>query len=302
MPDVEPLAAVITVTHNSLRVMGDWLEAIAATGVRDRLELCVVDSGSRPEERGELIRRFEKQVDALLLRPNLGFGRGCNEGVAATRASVLIFVNPDTRLVTLPSALGGPWPDRTVFGPMNRINSGIIPMGFRHAPSAALQAVDMVLGRFSPVEDLTAGSPKWVSGGSFAITRADFERAGGFPSYLFLYFEDADLCLAHRRDGGRIAIDPHWIIEHEGGVATPELRDTMDTVARQSGRAYVRRHEGPVRAAMLYVLLAFVYVPRRVLGVLWRRARGRPTQRPAFGLALDLLVPSRVRRRLGAEP
>ena len=62
-----PLAAVITVSYNSSSSMPSWLEAIEATGCRDRLELCVVDSGSETAERERLERDVRPHVDHLLL-------------------------------------------------------------------------------------------------------------------------------------------------------------------------------------------------------------------------------------------
>jgi glycosyltransferase involved in cell wall biosynthesis len=106
--------------------------------------------------------------------------------------------------------------------------------------------MDMILGRLSPpVYVRVAEGAAWVSGSALAISRADFTRAGRFPEDIFLYFEDLDLCLAHRRRGGRIVVDADWAVEHPGGAGTPEVGDSMDAVARLSGRRFVSHHQGP---------------------------------------------------------
>ena len=89
-----------------------------------------------------------------------------------------------------------------------------------------------------------------------------------------------------------------WSIRAAPG--TPEVGDSMDAVARLSGRRFVRHHQGPLRAALLYFVLVVFYVPRRAAGILVRRARGADVPRPAARLVLDLLRPMRVIRRLGA--
>src|SRR5437868_6452043 len=142
-----PRAAVITVTYNSSRQMASWLEAIRQLGVRDELELCVVDSGSELAERRALRRDVAPHVDQLLLEPNRGFGRSCNVGVAATTAPVLIFANPDTRMRNLPTALNGTWPDGLAVGGINHSSDPPMPNAFRHVPTAGWQAMDMLLGR-----------------------------------------------------------------------------------------------------------------------------------------------------------
>jgi GT2 family glycosyltransferase len=298
-----PLAAVITVSYNSSSRLPSWLEAIEATGCRDRLELCVVDSGSETAERERLERDVRPHVDHLLLEPNRGFGRNSNRGVAATTAPVLIFANPDTRLDTLPTALFGDWPPGLLVGAMNHTLDPPGAQGCRRVPTAGWQALDMTLGRFSPpVYERDAVAPTWISGSSLAVSRDDFMRAGGFPEDLFLFFEDLELCLAHRRRGGRVAIDSQWAIRHPAEHGPLEARDSLDAIARQSGRWFARRHQGPLRAALLYFVLAAFYAPRRCAGVLLRRAGGRPAPTSALGLGLDLLFPSRVRRRLRAQP
>jgi N-acetylglucosaminyl-diphospho-decaprenol L-rhamnosyltransferase len=301
MPESGLLAAVITVTYNSSAQMLPCIEAIEELGVRDRLEVCVVDSGSDLAERRTLRANIAPRVDHLLLEPNRGFGRSCNAGVAATTAPVLIFANPDTRLLTLPSGLSGPWPEGAAVGAVNHSSEPPMPNAFRHVPTAGWQAMDMILGRLSPpVYVRAAEGAAWLSGSALAISRTDFLRAEGFPDDIFLYFEDLDLCLAHRRRGGRIVVDRDWAVEHPGGAGTPEAGDSMDAVARLSGRRFVRHHQGPARAALLYFVLVAFYVPRRATGILLRRARGGDASISVARLVLDLLRPSRVMRRLGA--
>src|SRR3954465_1105461 len=196
------LAAVITVTYNSSAQMASWMGAIEKLGVRDRLELCVVDSGSDLAARRALRTDVAPHVDHLLLEPNRGFGRSCNVGVAATSAPVLIFANPDTRMLNLPTALSGTWPEGLAVGGINHSSDPPTPNAFRHVPTAGWQAMDMLLGRLSPpVYERAAQGAEWISGSALAISREDFLRVGGFSDEIFLYFEDLDFCLSHRRRG-----------------------------------------------------------------------------------------------------
>ncbi len=296
-PHSPPIAAIVAVSHDSGDEIAGWLEAIERTGRRDRLELCLVDSGSAPEERERLQREFGSRVDHLLLEPNRGFGASCNRGAAATSAPVLIFTNPDTQLGTLPAGLEDGWPAGRLAGAMNHSLTPPAAHGARGMPTARRQALDLALGRFAPpvfVRDAVA--PTWVSGSALAISREDFERDGRFPEDLFLYYEDLELCLAHADRGGQVVIDPEWAILHPPEAVGRPGRDSLDAIARQSGRRVAARRQGRAAAAALYVVLALLYVPRRAAGVLVRRRSAAA----AATIALDLLFPSRVRRRLGA--
>jgi hypothetical protein len=298
----ERAVAVVTVTHNSGHVIEDWLDALERVGGRERLELCVVDSGSRPEERRLLAERVAPRVDVLLERPNLGYGRCSNEGAAASRAPVLLFTNPDTRVRRLPDSawegdLGG-----RVLGAFKLVaGAPDKPLGFAHPPDARHEAQELLLGRWSRGYARSADAPAWVSGAALLVARSDFERAGGFPPDHFLYFEDADLCARHRARGGRVALDPGFVVEHGSGrssaVEDPErVASALDAVNRLSARTFAARHGRAWHRPLLYALLALAYVPRQVVARLLGR-RGR--RAGAMSHALDLLYPARALRRLG---
>jgi N-acetylglucosaminyl-diphospho-decaprenol L-rhamnosyltransferase len=289
---------VIAVTHDSSKAIERWLESLAATDLRDELELCVVDSGSSPAERAFLAERVAHRVDVLLMRPNLGYGRCSNLGAAATDADVLVFTNPDTCVRSLPSCVrhGRP-PSGVVLGAVNRSNGRVLPTGFRNMPSARWEAGRLLLGRFGRGYRPAWEDPAWVSGAALIIASDDFRRIGGFSEEIFLYFEDADLCARHRECGGTVAIDREFVIEHEPGMSSIADHD-LDGVARWSGRIFATRHGGRARAAVLYVLLAGYYVPRRVVLTLLRKLVGRGESVHITPMVLDLLRPRRVLRRL----
>jgi GT2 family glycosyltransferase len=295
-----PGAAVIVVTHNSGGVILEWLESLEGAGHRDRLELCVVDCGSSADQVEFLHERVRPRVDRLVLEGNLGFGGGCNAGAAATSAPVLMFLNPDAQLDRLPPDLLDP--ERvtgTIHGSAVRRAPGETPRpgGFSAFPSARHEAASLVLGRLSRTYRRAWTLPAWVSGGSMVVARADFEAVGGFDPSIFLFFEDADLCARHRRRGGEVVVDPRFEVTHRGGAGSGDAPDSpsLDAVARESARYFVSRWSGkPLRAALLYVVLAAFYVPRRMAIETVRR------RFPVGPMALDLLFPSRVRRRLGA--
>ena len=228
-------------------------------------------------------------------------GREDDAGAVAGELGVVgLEVAELTQLVTLPSAVGSDWPSGLLVGAMNHSLKPPDAHGARGLPTARRQALDLALGRFAPpvfVRDAVA--PTWVSGSALALTREDFIRDELFPEDLFLYYEDLELCLAHAERGGRVAIDPGWAILHPPEAVGRPGRDSLDAIARESGRRVVARRQGRVAAALLYVVLALLYVPRRAAGVLVRRLSGR-TGAAAGTVALDLLFPSRVRRRLGA--
>ncbi len=283
-PHAAPLAAVITVSYNSSSRLASWLEAIEATGCRDRLELCVVDSGSEAAERERLERDVRPHVDHLLLEPNRGFGRNSNRGVAATTAPVLIFANPDTRLDTLPTALFGDWPPGLLVGAMNHTLDPPGAQGCRRVPTAGRQALDITLGRFSPpvyVRDAVA--PTWISGSSLAVSRDDFMRAGGFPEDLFLFFEDLELCLRAAAAGVPTELHPEIVLRHAGGHSTrPAYHGEPHDLLARRRREVVGTRLGRRALALDDLAQGLTFASRAIA----HRGRGRErAQRRALGHA-----------------
>lgn len=295
-----PRVAVVTVTHNSAHVLESWAAALEASGLREHLELCIVDSGSDPDEREASRALVKGRVEAFVAVPNIGFGRATNLGVMHTTAPVLLFLNPDARIEQLPPALLNPELLAGTFVAPELIPrlAEVWTAGFARTPSAYFEALSLVLGRHAPSYGRTEDEPGYVSGGSMLLTRTDFVRLGGFSSQFFLYSEDADLCLRHRAAGGRLRVEAEWVVHHLGMESTSTLwrPDALDGLSRQSARRLALRHEGPFRALVLYLLLLLVYVPRRAL------AEGRNSPRRALSVVLDLMLPGRILRRLRAVP
>jgi N-acetylglucosaminyl-diphospho-decaprenol L-rhamnosyltransferase len=298
-----PQLAVITVTHNSGHVIERWIDALEETGRRTQMQLCIVDSGSTPAERSLLRQRAAPRVDVVCERPNLGYGRCCNVGAERTSAPALLFTNPDTLVRSLPDDL---WGEDLVAGQLlgafkHLPDGGLKPLGVSRDPTAAHEAESLVLGRFRTGIGRTAESPAWVSGAALLIRRADFDRVGGFSPELFMFFEDADLCLRHRAAGGSVAIHPAFHVEHgsrqSSTVDHPDrLASALESVNRQSARTFAARHGRRWYRGLLYALLVSVYVPRRAVAILL----GRGGQRSRIGSdVLDLLLPRRVLRRMG---
>jgi GT2 family glycosyltransferase len=63
-----PQLAVMTVTHNSSQVIEGWIDVLEETARRSRMELCVVDSGSTPDERSFLRERVAPRSEVVCER------------------------------------------------------------------------------------------------------------------------------------------------------------------------------------------------------------------------------------------
>lgn len=294
-----PGLAAIAVSHESAHVLPDWIAAFEALPERGRIELCVVDSGSSAAQRELIEAQIAGRVERFVALPNVGFGAACNAGAEATAAPNLLFVNPDARVRSLPArataegGLGGALLGGFALAPHR-------PLGFARPPGLRQEAEELVLGRWSRAYRRADTNPSWVSGAALLIGREAFERVGGFSPAFFMYFEDADLAMRHRAAGGRVELDAELTIDHGGGQssgaeAAAIFAAALEGVHRHSGRRFAVRYGRPWDGAVLYLLLALAYLPRRLL---LSALRDRDAPRSVLECLLYLLCPRRALRKL----
>ncbi len=295
-----PTLSVITVCHNSMNVLPGWLESMEASGARDQMEICVVDSGSAAAQVEHIESELADRIDVFAKRPNIGFGGASNVGAELTSAPVLFFTNPDLELLSLPvDALRGNVGERLI-GAFRKDpdRSG----GYADFPSLRDEVQKLAVGAWSRRYVREPQDPAWVTGAAMLINREAFDRIGGFSSRFFMYFEDADICARHREAGGTVEVAPDFVIRHGKGESTDEdgrhaLVAPLDSLNRLSARRFASVHGARWQGPFLYLVLAIAYVPRRALLELIRE-RHSPAQVADYTACL--LNPRRALRRLNA--
>ena len=222
--------------------------------------IVLVDNASPDGSGQQVARTLHGSRDVLLLRAldNLGFGAGCNLGIAQALATFpqlehVLLLNPDARLGpgALPAlrACAAHHPDAGIVGCRIVDGNGAVWFANGRFPR-------WTLSRFhcAPPPGATEFSAQFVTGCCMLIDAGLLRQSLRFDERFFLYGEDADLCRAVAARGRTLWITLAATIEHRGGGSQP-------------GRAVL----GELSAERLYwltrakVLLAKKHLP------LWRR-------------------------------
>src|SRR5437899_1483512 len=94
--------SVIIVTYNSASTIADCLKS-----VQDQqdvtLEILVIDNASS-DQTADIVRGLLAKPVLIENRENIGFGRACNQGFAASQGRLIYLLNPDAQLIG-PNAL-----------------------------------------------------------------------------------------------------------------------------------------------------------------------------------------------------
>jgi len=185
--------SVIIVNWNA----GPALEACLGSVGPGDAEVIVVDNASTDGSAAAARAGFPG-VRVLETGENPGFAAGANRGAAAARGDVLVFLNPDARL--LDGALAA-LVDALLLVPGAGIAGGALvdergrwqPAWARFAPIPHL-LLDTTIGRLGSRTRRRPYAVDWVYGTFMAVRRDVFRQLGGFDARYFLYGEDLDLC------------------------------------------------------------------------------------------------------------
>jgi GT2 family glycosyltransferase len=233
-------------------------DAAAAAGLE--VEWLLVDNGSDAAGR-ELLASLPLRI----LEPgrNLGYAGGVNLGVASSRADMVLLMNPD--VLVLPGCTAGLVDclraGAAAAGPRFYWDSGrrllLPPSEARGRPGELLAALAASRGghwaararqrsrRHCRRHWLAAAPlPSYsLSGSLLAVTRAAWERVGGFDEDFQLYFEETDWLQRLRRAGLPARLVPAAEAVHLFGRSAA-LEPRAAEWFESSARRFRRRHYG----------------------------------------------------------
>lgn len=208
--------AVVIVSYDSAGDLARSLPALVAQMASDD-ELVVVDN-LPGDGTAEVVRELAPDATVLSSADNSGFAGGCNAGVAASTAPLVLLLNPDS--VAQPGCLGvlretaaqqpqwGGWQALVTMDDGASINSAgnvVQMLGISWAGCCG-----------DPVSAAPAGPAEcaFLSGAAMVVRRDLWDQLGGFDPRFFMYCEDLDLSLRMRVAGYRTGVVPAARVEH----------------------------------------------------------------------------------------
>jgi N-acetylglucosaminyl-diphospho-decaprenol L-rhamnosyltransferase len=224
---------VPTIYIPTLRAGERLAQTLTALESQDLRPEVVIADNSAEGAGGALARERFPWVRAVEFGENLGFGAALNRAVREEPGDPIVFLNDDvtaerTFVSGLVDALG---PETEMVAAVllserdpGRIDSaGVIAdrtlLGFDYLNGEQVEALE------------GAADPLGPTGGAALFRRAAFEAVGGFDERMFLYYEDLDLALRIRRDGGTCRLAPaargiHAYSETMGARSGPKYEMT----------------------------------------------------------------------------
>ncbi|MEU8173287.1 glycosyltransferase family 2 protein [Microbispora hainanensis] len=301
MPGI-PRVAVVIVTYNSAKFLGDCLDSLAA-GARgvDLREVVVADNAS-----GDESVAIAERAGATVVRVgrNAGYAAAFNAGVAALdleRLDAVMVLNPDCRLrpgCLAPLAAALDAPGHGIAAPRLVGVDGHTHPSLRRAPSVRRAWAEALVGgrlagRMATLGEVITdpavyerpGTADWATGAALLMSVRTLAEVGAWDESFLLYSEETEYALRAAERGWRLWYEPAAVVEHIGGEA--KVNPMLAALLAVNKVRLFRRRRGPVASAAYYLAV--------VLGESVRALRGRRAAREAV---VWLLRPSRRIRAL----
>jgi GT2 family glycosyltransferase len=209
-------ASIVIPVHGKAELTRACLDAVLAD-LPGNCEVVVVDDAS-PDPTPQLLAGYGEAIRVVSRERNGGFAVACNEGAAAARGELLLFLNNDTepRAGWLEALRGyaTAHPEAAVLGAKLLY------------PGEVVQHAGVVFGQDGYPHHLYAGFPakhpavchprrlQAVTAACMLVRRDAFEAAGGFDTGFHNSLEDVDLCLRIGAAGGEVHYCPDAVLVH----------------------------------------------------------------------------------------
>lgn len=258
--------SVCIVNWNTRELLRNCLRSIEAKTHGLIYEVIVVDNDSA-DGSAEMITNAFPWVKLVLPKANLGFARGSNLAANSAKGDYILYLNPDTELVT--NALHGMWeylrrnPSCGVVGCRLLNSDGSIQWTCASAfpsPRNELSSL-LLLDRLFPTSRVFSSRElnywdhkdsrdvECLSGACMLVSREHVEGLGGFDESLFMYGEDLDLCCRVSHLGLRLRyLASEVIFHHEGAASKKKGRSFAPLFQRAANYYFLRKNFGRGRA------------------------------------------------------
>ena len=256
-----PSISVVVPNWNGRHHLSACLDSLLALDYpSDLVDVIVVDNGST-DGSVELVGAKYPQVRVLRNPGNTGFAHACNQGVDASTAEFVAFLNNDARvdpawLRELVAVAEGD-PAVAAVGSLVLDWEGTHLDFARSGLSPLARGLQLDHGR--PVGDAPREPHEqlFANGAAVLVRRDAFREVGGFDRRFFAFYEDVDFGWRCWVLGWRVLVAPASRVYHRHHGTSRRLRAAQVEflLTRNAVMAAVKNLEGDTLAALLPVLL-----------------------------------------------
>ncbi len=239
----EPKLSIVVVNFNAVDFLRSCIHSIHR-GIDVPYEICVVDNASKDKSL-EYLKKECPEVLVVGNTENRGFAAAINQGIAATKAPFVLWLNPDTEILegsflkTLKLMEEDPHlgilglqilnPDRSIQLSCRSFPSYETAFFNRYSLMTRLFPQNPLSRKYLKTgDDHSRISPTdWVSGACLLHKRSMIDSLGGLDERFFMYCEDVDFCKRAQSAGWKVLYDPDVKILHHIAGSSRQVPQKM---------------------------------------------------------------------------
>ncbi|XWX04867.1 glycosyltransferase family 2 protein [Aggregatilineales bacterium SYSU G02658] len=279
-----PICSIVIVSYNVAELLLACIESIHTSAATIdpslAIEIIVVDSASTDDTVAR-VSSIYPGVTMIACQENVGFTRGTNLGIHASRGELVFLLNPDTVLLgaALPDLIAfmEENPDVGIAGP-HTFNTDMTTQSTRRRFPKRLTAFfeSTWLQGYAPrrildhfyVNDVPADQTQdveWMQGSALMVRRSVFEQVGYLDEAYRMYSEELDFCKRASDAGWRIVYNADAHIIHYGGASSDQVGALKHIYFQTSKIRYHRKVHGAAFAHLLRIFLLASYLSQIAL-------------------------------------
>ena len=258
---------VAILNYNGASLLETFLPSVIKYSIG--AEIIVIDNASTDESIEVLEKKFP-EVTTILLKENLGYAGGYNEGLKSIKSDVLALVNSDIEVTEnwlLPiekafredQGLGMVQPkikdykNKDYFEYAGASGGFLDKYGFAYCRGRIFDELEVDRGQYDTIMEID-----WASGACLFIRTPLFWELGGFDSAYFAHFEEIDLGWRARNANRSIKVIPQSLVYHVGG-ATLEASSPFKTYLNFRNSLYTLMKNLPSRVLFPRLFIRMIF-------------------------------------------
>lgn len=242
------MLSFVIVTYNSSSTLDRCIASIIDS-CKDEYEIVVVDNNSK--DKGYL--HFLKNKDSVRLIENIdnvGFAKANNIGVLHCKGDAIAFVNPDCILNSEAITYFCNSITHDVIITSNLINDNGIEQKCHYVLPFIKDYIKWLLNLNYRI---------WFIGALVVMTKATYNKLGGWSEDYFMYAEDLDLCYKANMHDVRLEILRLNVV-HVGGTSTSTVWNKIDRLLMVEKATY--KFYKKINKRIEYFFLKFLMMSR----------------------------------------
>lgn len=238
------MISIVTLLYKDEEFIPQFIESVKKQNYK-KIEMIFVDNACL-DKGYELAKKLYPEATFIRNKENLGFAKGVNQGIKASKGDYVLLLNPD--IILTPDCL-------EIMQSQMKDDVGVV--GGINMPLGKIGKIDekKVLEIFEPMKNQPV---HMVSGSCFLINKKILPKTGLLDEDFFIYWEETEFCYNAWSQGYKVIWSAAPYYHYSGGstnIRKPNLR--MQQIYFESEIKYYKKMNNKKRIILPFARVAY---------------------------------------------